>query len=79
MAVPVDRVAGLDIGKGVVVVCARTPGPKGKRASEILTCRTMNAVAGGDGGLAGRVRGDDGGDGVDGDAHMKSVQVASPM
>lgn len=41
MDVLVDRVAGLDIGKGVVVVCVRTPGPKGKRVSEIRTFRTM--------------------------------------
>ena len=41
MDVLVDRVAGLDIGKAIVVACVRTPGPKGKRVSEIRTFRTM--------------------------------------
>ncbi len=41
MDVLVDRVAGLDIGKAIVVACVRTPGPNGKRVSEIRTFRTM--------------------------------------
>lgn len=41
MDVLVDRVAGLDIGKAIVVACVRTPGPNRKRVSEIRTFRTM--------------------------------------
>ena len=41
MDVLVDRVAGLDIGKAIVVACVRTPGPNGKRVSEVRTFRTM--------------------------------------
>jgi transposase len=38
----VERVAGLDVGKQVVVVCVRTPGPGGRRVSETRTYRTMS-------------------------------------
>jgi transposase len=41
MDVMVDRVAGLDIGKAIVVVCVRTPGPGGRRDSQTRTFRTM--------------------------------------
>ena len=41
MDVVFDRVAGLDIGKKIVVVCVRTPGERGRRRSEIRTFRTM--------------------------------------
>ena len=37
----VERVAGLDIGKKIVVVCVRSPGPNGRRASETRTFPTM--------------------------------------
>lgn len=37
----VERVAGLDIGKKIVVVCVRTPGVGGKRVSETRTFPTM--------------------------------------
>jgi len=37
MDVLVERVAGLDVGKAVVVVCVRTPGPDGRRVSETVT------------------------------------------
>lgn len=43
MDVLVERVAGLDVGKAVVVVvCVRTPGPGGRRVSETRTYRTMS-------------------------------------
>jgi hypothetical protein len=42
MDVLVERVAGLDVGKQVVVVCVRTPGPGGRRVSETRTYRTMS-------------------------------------
>ena len=42
MDVLVERVAGLDVGKEVVVVCVRTPGEGGRRASETRTFRTMS-------------------------------------
>ncbi|MBI1378968.1 MAG: IS110 family transposase [Frankiales bacterium] len=41
MDVLFDRVAGLDIGKKIVVVCVRTPGERGRRRSEVRTFRTM--------------------------------------
>jgi transposase len=41
MDVVFDRVAGLDIGKKSVVVCVRTPGERGRRASQIRTFGTM--------------------------------------
>jgi predicted metallopeptidase len=41
MDVVFDRVAGLDFGKKLVVVCVRTPGPKGRRVSQIRTFPTM--------------------------------------
>src|SRR3954451_13896802 len=31
-----ERVAGLDIGKASLTVCLRTPGPGGRRVSEVL-------------------------------------------
>jgi prevent-host-death family protein len=42
MDVLVERVAGLDVGKAIVVVCVRTPGEGGRRASETRTFRTMS-------------------------------------
>jgi hypothetical protein len=42
MDVLVERVAGLDVGKEIVVVCVRTPGQGGRRVSETLTYRTMS-------------------------------------
>jgi transposase len=36
-----ERVAGLDVGKASVTVCVRTPGPRGRRASEVRTFPTM--------------------------------------
>jgi hypothetical protein len=42
MDVLVERVAGLDVGKEIVVVCVRTPGPGGRRVSETRTYRTMS-------------------------------------
>src|SRR3954471_15568247 len=36
-----ERVAGLDVGKAAVTVCVRTPGPKGRRVSEVRTFSTM--------------------------------------
>jgi transposase len=42
MDVLFERVAGLDIGKAIVVVCVRTPGPGGARVSEVRTFRTMS-------------------------------------
>src|SRR5215203_4994852 len=42
MDVLVERVAGLDVGKEVVVVCVRTPGEGGRRVSETRTFRTMS-------------------------------------
>jgi hypothetical protein len=42
MDVLVERVAGLDVGKPIVVVCVRTPGPDGRRVSETRTYRTMS-------------------------------------
>lgn len=41
MDVMFDRVAGLDIGKKLVTVCVRTPGPGAIRHSETRTFRTM--------------------------------------
>ena len=41
MDVLVERVAGLDIGKKIVVVCVRTPGPGGRRVAETRTFPTM--------------------------------------
>src|SRR4030095_8443676 len=41
MEVMFDRVAGLDVGKDTVTVCARTPGPRGGRRSETRTFKTM--------------------------------------
>jgi transposase len=38
----VERVAGLDVGEQVVVVCVRTPGPDGRRVSETRTYRTLS-------------------------------------
>jgi transposase len=42
MDVLVERVAGVDVGKAIVVVCVRTPGPDGRRVSETRTYRTMS-------------------------------------
>ena len=42
MDVMVERVAGLDIGKAIVVVCVRIPGPDGRRVAETRTFRTMS-------------------------------------
>jgi hypothetical protein len=42
MDVLVERVAGLDVGKDVVVVCVRTPGDGGRRVSETRIYRTMS-------------------------------------
>ncbi len=42
MDVLVERVAGLDVGKAMVVVCVRSPGPGGRRLSETRTYRTMS-------------------------------------
>ena len=42
MDVLVERVAGLDVGKAIVVVCVRTPGEGGRRVSETRTFRTMS-------------------------------------
>ena len=36
-----ERVAGLDVGKATVTVCVRTPGPNGRRVSEVRTFSTM--------------------------------------
>src|SRR5919107_1500748 len=36
-----ERVAGLDIGKATLTVCVRTPGPRGRRVSEVRTYPTM--------------------------------------
>jgi transposase len=36
-----ERVAGLDIGKATLTVCVRTPGPNGRRVSEVRTYPTM--------------------------------------
>ncbi len=36
-----ERVAGLDVGKASVTVCVRTPGPTGRRVSEVRTFPTM--------------------------------------
>ena len=36
-----ERVAGLDVGKATVTVCVRTPGPNGRRVSEVRTFATM--------------------------------------
>lgn len=41
MDVLFERVAGLDVGKTSVTVCVRTPGDRGRRASEVRTFRTM--------------------------------------
>ena len=41
MEVLFDRVAGLDIGKATLTVCVRTPGPGGRRVSEVRTYSTM--------------------------------------
>ena len=46
MDVLVERVAGLDIGKKIVVVCVRTPGPGGRRVAETRTFRTMTRSLG---------------------------------
>jgi transposase len=37
-----ERVAGLDIGKKTLTLCVRTPGPRGRRASEVRTFSTMS-------------------------------------
>jgi hypothetical protein len=42
MDVLVERVAGLDVGKEIVVVCVRTPGQGGRRVSETGTHGTMS-------------------------------------
>ncbi len=42
MDVLVERVAGLDVGKEIVVVCVRTPGEGGRRVSETRSFRTMS-------------------------------------
>lgn len=46
MDVLVERVAGSDIGKKIVVVCVRTPGPGGRRVSETRTFPTMTRSLG---------------------------------
>jgi transposase len=35
-----ERVAGLDIGKAILVACVRTPGPRGGRHSQTRTFPT---------------------------------------
>ena len=40
MEVLYERVAGLDIGKAVLVACVRTPGPGGGRRSQTRTFPT---------------------------------------
>ncbi|WP_222272808.1 IS110 family transposase [Modestobacter marinus] len=42
MEVLFERVAGLDVGKASVTVCVRTPGPNGRRVSEVRTFSTMS-------------------------------------
>ncbi len=42
MEVLFERVAGLDVGKASVTVCVRTPGPGGRRASEVRSFSTMS-------------------------------------
>ena len=42
MDVLVERVAGLDVGKAIVTVCVRTPGPDGRRARRRGRSRTMS-------------------------------------
>ncbi len=42
MEVLFERVAGLDVGKASVTVCVRTPGPGGRRVSEVRTFSTMS-------------------------------------
>ena len=41
MEVLFERVAGVDVGKASVTVCVRTPGPRGRRVSEVRTFSTM--------------------------------------
>src|SRR3712207_7289059 len=41
-----ERVAGLDVGKATVTVCVRTPGPNGRRVSEVRTFPTMTRSLG---------------------------------
>ena len=41
MEVMFDRVAGLDVGKGSVTVCVRTPGSRRGRHSQTRTFKTM--------------------------------------
>jgi transposase len=36
-----ERVAGLDVGKASLTVCVRTPGPNGRRGSQVRTYPTM--------------------------------------
>ena len=40
MDVMFERVAGMDVGKASVVVCVRTPGPRGGRRAETRTLKT---------------------------------------
>jgi hypothetical protein len=65
MEVMFDRVAGLDVGKETVMVCLRTPGPKGPAARGDANIQNDNRVVAGDAGLAGRDWGEYRGDGVD--------------
>ena len=41
MEVLFERIAGLDIAKGSVTVCVRTPGAGGRRRGETRTFKTM--------------------------------------
>ena len=42
----VERVAGLDIGKKIVVACVRTPGSGGRWVAETRTFRSMTRSLG---------------------------------
>ena len=65
MEVMFDRVAGLDVGKDSVTVCVRTPGSARRPPQYDAHLQDDVRLAAGDAGLAGGVRGDDRGDGVD--------------
>jgi len=41
-----ERVAGLDIGKAMVTVCLRVPGPGGRRVAETRTFKTTTRALG---------------------------------
>ena len=65
MEVMFERVAGLDVGKDSVTVCVRTPGAPAAVGQRDPHVQDDDPVAAGVAGLAGRERGDAGGDGVD--------------